>query len=759
MEIWRFIEVPDDLILVGEHQLELVLASWFIASLAGYCALCVKDFLVHSNKSAIYWLTVGAVAMGMGIWAMHFTGMLAFQLPVHMVYDPLMTALSILPAVVGSACALKVLASNQPHFWRLQTGGLLLAFGISTMHFTGMAAMQMHGADVAYDFWLFGLSVFLAHVLATLALTVRFALRDEATLWHKIVAAGCIGGAVAGMHYTAMSAAIFYRAPMELPLNSWQIPHEAIAVLVITASVCLLTAVIVATRLDRRYVDSKSNANALAVVIPDGIIVVDQHLEIQSANPAANDMFGYQSDQLLHKSLSLLITQWDSATQLTQLSLCRDESVWGTKADGSRIRLEATVVPQVEDGKVRHVIVLRDVTERLERERNVRRLATALEQAQDGVVITDIEGSCVYTNGAATSLVDSLPGRICPGLSFVFDDQTTMRTISDEGHWTGKCKLDRDGGICLDVSVSPITTDEFQAEANPPLEYLVVLRDVTAQERLEDQLRQSQKLESIGQLASGIAHEINTPAQYVADNVAFLGDAWVDIQPVLLAMKKLGESEAPLQEIWDDADVDYLLEEAPEAFEHCTNGLHQIKKIVSAMKKFAHPGEDQKEASDINDLLDNTSVIARNEWKYIADMDFDFADDLTEVFCVRSAINQVFLNMIVNAAHAIQDRFGSENAQGKISISTKNIDDAVEIRIQDNGAGVPEEIRQKIFDPFYTTKEVGRGSGQGLSIAYSVIVEGHGGSIELESAVDEGTTFIIRLPNNSPAKNLQRPAA
>ena len=293
-----------------------------------------------------------------------------------------------------------------------------------------------------------------------------------------------------------------------------------------------------------------------------------------------------------------------------------------------------------------------------------------------------------------------------------------------------------------------------------------IAEDVTArregdEERrlMEVQLRHSQKMESIGQLAAGIAHEINTPTQYIGDNTRFLQDAFADIQKLLVDYDKLYQAAeagavppellASVKSAATTADVAYLGEEIPKAIEQSLQGLQRVSKIVGSMKEFSHPGTNEKTAIDLNRSIESTLTVATNEWKYLANLLTDFDATLPPVLCLPGEFNQVVLNMVVNASHAIADVVGDgSKGKGTITVSTRRDGDWVEVRIGDSGTGIPEEIRRKIFDPFFTTKGVGKGTGQGLAIAHSVTVDKHGGTIDLESEVGKGTTFIIRLPIN-----------
>jgi len=302
-----------------------------------------------------------------------------------------------------------------------------------------------------------------------------------------------------------------------------------------------------------------------------------------------------------------------------------------------------------------------------------------------------------------------------------------------------------------------LTITPFNGKDNSILGLTIIGADITDRVKIEAQLHQSQKMEAIGQLAAGIAHEINTPTQFVGDNTRFLQDAFGDLvkacnlyKESIKAAKSGALNEERIKDIEKsvaELDIGYLEEEVPQAIQQTLKGIDRIAHIVQAMKIFAHPGGGEKEPIDINKEIEKTIIITRNEWKYVAELITDFDATLPTVSCHRAEFNQVILNLIVNAAHAIADANGEHSSErGTIKISTALAGNWAEVRISDTGHGIPEEIRHRIFDLFFTTKEPGRGTGQGLAIAHSVIVDKHCGKIDIETGEDRGTTFVIRLP-------------
>lgn len=284
-----------------------------------------------------------------------------------------------------------------------------------------------------------------------------------------------------------------------------------------------------------------------------------------------------------------------------------------------------------------------------------------------------------------------------------------------------------------------------------------LFEDITDALASEHELRQAQKLEAIGQLAAGIAHEINTPVQYIGDNVRFLDNSFRDmatvhekIKHLLQVMKQSGYLSDLVQElenIGEAVDLDFLMEEIPSTIAQTLEGVDRVSVILRAMREFSHPGSKEKTHIDINRAIESTITVCRNEWKYVAEVETSLAANLPLLLCLPGELNQVFLNLIINAAHAISDVTDNGNTgKGVINISTQSDNHWMEIHISDTGSGIPDSIQDRIFDPFFTTKKLGKGTGQGLAIARSIVVDKHQGVLRFTTEHGKGTTFIIQLP-------------
>jgi two-component system NtrC family sensor kinase len=389
------------------------------------------------------------------------------------------------------------------------------------------------------------------------------------------------------------------------------------------------------------------------------------------------------------------------------------------------------------------------------------KLQAAVEQSPSSVLITDCNDRIEYANRKFTETTgytfEEIRGR-SPSILRAPDTpgkvyEEISGTITRGQTWRGVIRVRRkDGTLYWErTMIAPLHTNDGSAISH----YVAVKEDITVQLETEAQLRQAQKMEGIGQLAAGIAHEINTPAQFVSDNLNFLKGAFDDLLSLLQSYRQtlrvLGETPehehllADLRAVEERADVDYVKTNASEAFQSSLDGMKRIGAIVRAMKEFSHPDQREMEPADLNAAIVNTLTIARNEYKYVADVETALGE-LPLVPCHLGDVRQVLLNVLVNAAHAIGDVVGKSGKRGLIRIRSIAESGFVRIEIEDTGTGIPEDAREHVFEPFFTTKEVGRGTGQGLAIAHNIVVKKHKGTLSFDTILGKGTTFVIRLP-------------
>ena len=415
-------------------------------------------------------------------------------------------------------------------------------------------------------------------------------------------------------------------------------------------------------------------------------------------------------------------------------------------------------------GRVTGIVgVARDVTEwksTLEAFReSEERYRELFENASDLVYTFDLEGRITSLNRVAVQTL---------GYSLEEAVQMNLRQLLTPQHWPRIEQLlahllggDSPSNLELEITAKDGRAVRLEVKTGliykdgKPVGLQGIGRDITGREVAEMELLHAQKLEAVGRLASGIAHEINTPIQFVGDNTRFLQDSFGCLQGLLNKYQEFLSTAASgtlrpdflaeVRRAEEEADSAYLREEIPKALTQTLEGITRVSSIVRAMKDFAHPESKEMAAADLNKALLSTLTVARNELKYVSDVETDFGD-LPLVVCNVGDLNQVFLNLLVNAAHAISDVVKGTGAKGKIRVRTVLEGKTVLITISDTGGGIPEAIRARIYDPFFTTKEVGRGTGQGLAIARSLVVNRHKGSLTFESEVGKGTTFYIRLP-------------
>lgn len=519
--------------------------------------------------------------------------------------------------------------------------------------------------------------------------------------------------------------------------------------------------------------ESEEKYRALIERANDGIVIIQDGV-IKYMNPSVARMIGYSQEDVIGSDFTKLVhpEHLPIVVERHRHRMAGEEvpAVYETRLlhkRGEIVEVEVNAGLVDYEGAPADMVFLRDITERKRAEMEVRSAHAETEQLLAAVpsILIGVDDNQRVTRWNRTAErvfgigAEDAIGKKFFELGIKWDWDAVSKQLSGCLAGGGMCRIDdipyirpdgRNG--FLGFTFTTIYTDSGNFGA-----FLALGADITERKILEGQLTQAQKLESIGQLAAGIAHEINTPTQYVGDNIRFFHDVYEDFVKLLEAygeLLKAAKEERITNDIVENVektaeeiDVGYLMEEMPKAIEQSLTGVERVAKIVRAMKEFSHPGAEEKTAMNLNKAIESTITVARNEWKYVAEMETDFDQSLPPVPILPGEFNQVILNLIINAAHAIADVVGDDaDGKGTIRISTRKNDGFAEIKVSDTGGGIPKEIAHRIFDPFFTTKEVGKGTGQGLAIARSAIVDKHNGEITFDTEPGRGTTFIVRLP-------------
>jgi len=536
----------------------------------------------------------------------------------------------------------------------------------------------------------------------------------------------------------------------------------------------------------RRITDEAQLLALVAQHTDNAVVITDAIGQIEWANDAFSRSSGYTPEELVGRRRQDLVDgafvrmpAFVEFLLALESGRAADVEFPSQAKDGSSYWVHVESQPIVEDGRTaRFVSVERDITSKRAADEQLRaatkRAQLLAEQlSAEKVLLSEVLGAIphlVYWKDAQLRYI---------GVNQAF---LTLRGLADERAVLDRLEAELD---CADELSTALETLEphvlstgepvhrrllLTSPVLPPCILLLsvlpktdedgvtggvigVAADVTHVSTLEQQLAQASRLESIGQLAAGIAHEINTPIQYVSDNTRFLAMSFDEVLAALRAVAELAADGDPvndrLKAALQSVDLEFLGEEIPSALTQSLEGLDRVAQIVRAMKDFSHPGQGQAEA-DLNRMVESTAQVSRNEWRYVATLDLELEPDLDPVRCHEGQIKQVLLNIVVNAAQAIAEGGRDPSgALGRIVLRTERVVEGVRITVSDTGPGMNEAVKKRIFDPFYTTKPVGKGTGQGLSLAYSVIKK-HGGRLAVTSSPGHGAVFTIDLPDEPP---------
>ena len=502
----------------------------------------------------------------------------------------------------------------------------------------------------------------------------------------------------------------------------------------------------------------------LQTAAPVGFGLLDGDLTVLRVNKTLAELAGTTPELADHRPFDQLApAPWSDVVDACRRAVASGTSIRGLAlpdGDHPNQTWSASCHPvRIDAGTTGVGLVMVDVSQY---RRNEEFRTVIMNNMSEGVYSTDEQGRLTSLNPAAARMLgwaeadvlgepahDLLHGRRPDGTPYPADQcpmadarlRGEVVTVADE---VLTCK---DGALLpVSYSATPLRVGSTVTGV------ITVFHDTTdtrRQRQREVEVRHDQKLESLGRLSAGLAHEINTPIQFVGDNTRFLASAYQDMLKLLLVYRHcMTSGHLPWQErqrLSDEAeevaDIEYLAAEVPVAVEQSLEGIDRVASLVRAMKSFSYKESNDKAYADLNEAIRTTVTVARNEVKYVADVELDLAD-LPEVLCHVGDLNQVFLNLLVNAADAMEDK----GDRGKITVRTRVEGPYAVLTFADNGEGIPQEIQQTIFEPFFTTKEVGKGTGQGLALARATVCDKHDGTIELNSKVGEGTEFVLRLP-------------
>lgn len=504
----------------------------------------------------------------------------------------------------------------------------------------------------------------------------------------------------------------------------------------------------------------QAHNNLLSTVVdqsPASIVVTDTEGKIEYVNTCFVEQTGYGFTEIQGQTPRIFKTGDTPSDRFSELwqtisggGIWRGELI--NQSKNGRIFTEDAVIAPVLDEKgriIKYAAIKFDITEKkqladsntmLRIEQN--RLKAILDYAPIGVIISTPDKRIIWAN--------EFVSRITGTKSLENLDYMALLPVPVDGDL--ECLLSIDSGKKI-----PILRHCRQIVWGDTEVMLTTFVDLSRQKKLEADLAQKNKLESVGSLAAGIAHEINTPIQFISHNLTFLQDSFTALLQLLELTEKyrrLGQqgdlsvdADAVIKTAREEADMDFLVEEGRAAIIESIDGATRISAIVKSIKAFSHPGSTEKSTIDMNQLIRDTLLISKNEWKNVADILVDLPDEIPRFLGLLNELQQVMLNLVMNARDAIVERRLRESEHaGRIEIRSRLVGDWIEIMVQDNGSGIREDIREQIFDPFFTTKDVGKGTGQGLSISRNIIVRKHQGELYLTEGIDGGAGFLIRLP-------------
>ncbi|MGB3405584.1 MAG: MHYT domain-containing protein [Microcoleaceae cyanobacterium] len=861
--------------LPTNYNLQLVILSVAIAMLASYTALNLAGRVnATQSRAQMGWLVSGALAMGTGIWSMHFIGMLAFRLPVAVNYNFQQVVVSVLPAILASGLALFLVSRPTLDGFRLLAGSLLMGSAIASMHYLGMSAMDT-SAIISYNLWIVTLSILIAIAVSFVGLFLVFKLREGTGIyytWKKFLAAIVMGIAIASMHYVGMAAAEFIPISQTVLEATLQPPENVVS---LTASVITGTFIVLGIALLTAFFDRRLSAQVISNQVLEesqkylktilegiqvGVLVSEGNSQIKLSNHAVFQMLNLHNEaelqQLWEKALTDNVDQ--QSTELFEIEYFQSfQSIvktiaaqqlienrvvnLATSAQQQPTALLVNAVPMhLSDSSVTQMVcTFSEITELKQTENRLKESEAQFRNiAQQEEILNDLSNKIRQSLDLQTILQTA----VCQVRNLFKTDRALIYQF--DGNWYGKVILEdvakpwnstigetvdncfppeclesyQNGRIRAinNISTAQLHPDHFQflqrlqVQANLIVPIMVhnylwgllivhqccctrdwkeaeknllnrlaiqlgisiqqselytqaeqnaqqaLLQAQKLQKTLQElqslqlQLIQSEKMSSLGQLVAGIAHEINNPVNFIHGNLTHVQEYTQDLLDLIqLYQTHYPEPCSEIQTEIEEVDLEFLQEDLVKVFTSMKVGTDRIRQIVLSLRNFSRMDEADLKQVDIHEGIDSTLLILQHRLKSQSDSSaievIKNYGNLPQVECYAGQLNQVFMNILTNAIDALTVE-NSPTKLPQITISTSADKEWIEIAIANNGPEIPTAIQNRIFDPFFTTKPIGQGTGMGLSICYKIIVDKHQGQLHCKSIPNQGTEFMIQIP-------------
>ncbi|MBD2195977.1 MULTISPECIES: MHYT domain-containing protein [Calothrix] len=768
--------------IFGNYEILLVVISFVIATIASYTALELAGRVTPDLplKVRLSWIIAGAMAMGTGIWSMHFIAMLALKLPIFVEYDLQITLLSWGDAIVASGLALLLFSRAKLSMKMLFGGSVVMGLAIASMHYLGMAGMRMSQATIHYNQWLVALSVVIAILASGAALWLAFYFRNLQKSkfdWLKLTSALVMGIAISGMHYTGMWATNFIKLADFVLDSNERSPNSWLAIQIGIATFLILVATLIISLLDRRYTEQLMWQTAL-----------QESAEREQALSMAI--------QRMRQTLDIDTIFAATTSELRQVIGCDRVVVYRFNPDWSGEFVAESVAEgwiALNQAKTQNPDIQENVIQDNQcifnndslKSNNVNQdnflvQDTYLQSTQGGIYSQGVNYRVVEDiyhanfNSCYIELLEKLQAKsyvIVPiyahsklwGLLAVYQNSAPR-------HWQETeiniiVQISSQLGIALEhvelleqtKQQSILLEQEIQvrldAEAQLSLQKQQLEQALSERKQLQTQLIQNEKMVALGQLVAGIAHEINNPLNFISGNLNYLNQ---DIEDLLTVIKcyqqEYPEPSDKIRNNIENVDLDYLNQDMQKSIDSMSRGIDRIQNIVSGLRNFSRLDEAEFKLVNIHEGIESTLIILQHRLQAKPERPAITVSKnygvLPLINCYPSQLNQVFMNILVNAIDALEDKMQNYPLLDdyQIFIETKLLDNFIEIRIGDNGLGIDEKYASKIFDPFFTTKPVGKGTGLGLSISYQIITQLHRGTLTCNSVKGEKSEFIINIP-------------